>query len=60
MHVQRVCGGITVLMLNLRAASGWVVNVKSTLLYPREGTPSLIADEAGWAGIYRNCEIKTS
>jgi len=60
MQAQKGCGGVTVLMLNLRAASGWVVNAKPRLFYPREGAPSHIADEAGWAGIDRNSEIKTS
>jgi hypothetical protein len=60
MQVQKDCGGITVFMLNLRAASRWVVNAKPKSLYPREAAPPHIADEAGWAGIGKNSEIKTS
>lgn len=60
MQAQKGCGSITVLMLNLRVACGWVVNPKPRVLYPREGVPSHVADEAKWAGIDGNSEIKTS
>jgi len=60
MQAQKGCKGITVLMLHLRAPCEWVVNAKLKLLYPREAAPSHVADEAGWAGIDSNSEIKTS
>jgi hypothetical protein len=47
-------------MLNLRAACGWVVNAKPRVLYPQEEAPSHVVDEAVWAGIDGNGEVKTS
>lgn len=58
MQAQKDCDGVTVLMFNLRALCEWLVNAKPRLLYPREVAPSRVADEAGWARIDRNSEIK--
>jgi hypothetical protein len=40
---------IVLLILNLAAILGWVVNATPRLHYPRERAPVPIVQEAGWA-----------
>jgi hypothetical protein len=49
MKAQRKNSGIALLFLNLVPTRRWVVNAMPRPLYPWEGDPVPIVQEAGWA-----------
>jgi hypothetical protein len=49
MKAQRRSRGIALLIFNLGAGCGWVVNIKLRPIYPRKRDPVPIIYEAGWA-----------